>query len=66
VGGISKAIFTAFRPADRQSAGFDVVVGKIKADSLGTPQTGSVKNSDQSGVTIPAIFFHIFALIARG
>src|ERR1035441_9300916 len=51
VGGIPKTIFPALRTADRQFAGFDVVVGKIKADALGTPQTGSVKNRDQSGVT---------------
>src|ERR1039458_9584178 len=46
VGGISKAIFTTLRPADRQFAGLDVVVAQVQTDTLGTPQPGSVQNSD--------------------
>lgn len=53
VRGIAQAIFSSFRPANRQFAGLDVVVGKVKADTLGTPQTGSIENGDQDGVTNP-------------
>ena len=51
VGGISKAIFSSFGTADRQFAGFDVVVAQVQADTLGTPQAGTVQNGNEGGVT---------------
>ena len=47
----TRPVFSPFGTTDHQFTGLHVVVGNMQGDTLGTPQTGTIKNRDESGVT---------------